>query len=643
MPILPQPGLEAGVSDSLSTAQQLLRRHLIYQLLINVLVLVAAFFLQRVQGSFHDFQHEQFNIVRWTVGTNLAGTLLLRMYVLRAHWLNRLGNVLIADAMFSVLPITLALIAHQTGMEHRVHPFGLVLGIFLFGKCAAWTALAACNASPADVPRRLSWYVFLTCLLVMGSFAPWYSLAVMPQGDEAHYTLLTYSLIHDHDFDLANNYAHSDHAEQWPPPEPGHDRGDTYAKEESDHKGGVPKEPHVVTNLRGQKLLWHDIGVPILLIPGYALGKRTGAEITLAIIASLLAVAVLQISLLLGVGMVPALVCTVIFTFTPPVYLFSETVIPEIFGAAGILWLAVFFLRYREAGGPACLLAAGWLTAILPWLCIRYWVLAGPLFLIFSAYVVYRCWGNWTGMAARLALLSAPSLAGLAVFAWFDHKYFNTYLPNAGYRIVVSYVPQFFAKPYLGLLGMFFDRTYGLLPTAPLYVAGFAGMIVLFRRDRWAAAALLLPCVTYIGFMSFSQYWWGGWNPPGRYLLSAIVLLIPTAGLVLRRRSAAFLGVLSLWTLFVTLLFTANPFTRWPSRFSTYYGSGLVDYFHDRTAMPHVYSLLSVYPYMLLTPSARQYLVACIWLIAYAAAAGWLAQVALQAPAHFRGSMSKPS
>jgi hypothetical protein len=378
-------------------------------------------------------------------------------------------------------------------------------------------------------------------------------------------------------------------------------------------------------------MLWHDIGIPILLLPGYALGKRLGVFITLAVLCSFSALAMLDIALLVGARTIPAIVAAIFFTFTPPLYLYSETAFPEIFGAVGILWIAWCFLRYKgRAESRKLILSAGTITAILPWVCIRFWVLAGPLFLVFLVYLLRRHWGNWRAILKNMLSLGGPSLLGLAVFAWFDHKYFNSYLPNAGYRIIASYSPQFFARPQQALLGMFLDRTYGLLPTAPLYVAGVAGLLVLLRRDRWAAAALFLPCLGYVGFMSFSQFWAGGWSPPGRYVIAAVVLLLPTAALVVNRQSRWILLVPAIWTAVVDLIFTMDSFSRWPSTFKGYNGSGLIDFLEDWMPIPHISHPLGIYPSMLRNPGPEQYAVALGWLLVYSAVAWWLAKIALQ-------------
>jgi hypothetical protein len=605
--------------------------YLFTQAVLLVLIVVAAEFLRRGNiGEFREFRRAQFHLIFWILGVNLVGAFLLYAYAVKVGWRNWLRAVLMTDTLLSALSIVLVVIVHYTLLTRPVLGFGFALAILVFGKCATWTLFAAGNAQDDHQRVALRLYVFVSALLIFVMLAPWYTLTLTPSADEVHYTLLTYSLIHDHDFDLANNYANNDFAEQWPPLTPEVIRGYGVAQREKAGIEAVKREPHVVTNFRGKKLLWHDIGIPFLLIPGYALGKRLGVVLTLAIVGALAALALLDVALLLGASTAAAIVTAMVFTFTPPLYLYCQIAFPEIFGAAGILWIARCFLQYKQKPDPSQVLMAGIITAVLPWICIRFWVLAGPLFVVFCVYLLSRQWRKWSLVLKNLALLGCPSLASLAVFAWFDHRYFNTYLPNAGYRIVVSVLPQFFSKPYLGFLGMLFDRTYGLLPTAPLYVAGVAGLLVLFRRDRWAAAALALPCFGYIGFMSFSQFWAGGWSPPGRYVIAAVALLLPAVALVLNRRSRWILLLPAVWTLVVDVIFTMDSFARWPSIFKGYYGSGLIDFLEDWMPLPHISQPLGIYPSMLRNVGAAQYAAACSWLLVYALIAIWLAKLVPQ-------------
>ena len=127
---------------------------------------------------------------------------------------------------------------------------------------------------------RMPSIVFAAAFIVYGGVVPWMAMASGPQGDEAHFMILTHSLVFDHDFDVGNNYANGDYKEEFPPPIPGTIRGYPYAFIQRDGVDYLPHEPHVVRNFRGQLMLEHDMGFPILLVPGYALDKREGALFT---------------------------------------------------------------------------------------------------------------------------------------------------------------------------------------------------------------------------------------------------------------------------------------------------------------------------------------------------------------------------
>ena len=106
---------------------------------------------------------------------------------------------------------------------------------------------------------------------MLATFARWYNISEVPEADESHYTLLTYSLIHDRDFDLTNNYAERDYAEQFPPHIP------NFWVRDSD-MDGIQREPHLVTTPKGQRLLWHDIGLPICWFRGIC--SRSALELS---------------------------------------------------------------------------------------------------------------------------------------------------------------------------------------------------------------------------------------------------------------------------------------------------------------------------------------------------------------------------
>jgi len=592
----------------------------VWQVCAALLLLVAVEFLRRVSGAFHAYNREQFHVVRWCIGTNLFGAVLISIYARHQMWWRGLPKTLLADALISLAPLVPAILAHLSGGSARlIDAFNLGIGISLLLKCAVLTFYICHNATPWPEVRQ-SLYIFAATLIVLATFARWYNMSEVPQADEIHYTLLTYSLIHDHDFNLSNNYGERDYIEQFPPHIPG------YWASASDMES-IRREPHVVATFKGQQLLWHDVGLPILLIPGYMLAKCLGAQLTIAVIASLIPVAVVDIALLLGAAGIPFIVAAMVFTLTTPVYIFAQAIFPEILGGAAIVWIVLSFQKYRRCPANWQLLRSGMLFGFLPWICIRFWVLEFPLVLVIAVYIASQQSRAWLRLGSKLLFLGLPVVASLTVFAWFDHSHFNTYLPNAGYRILQATTPQFWNRPYQGLLGLLFDANYGLAPIAPLYVVGFAGLLLLLRRDRWSAAVLTLPFAGYVGFLSLSQCWCGGWSPGGRYLVSAIVLLIPAAALAFTRPSIWFIAPLALCTLVIDLIFMFDAHSRWPAYYEQ---SGLVNYLHQSAHFGgHLSLLLGIFP-NLVGPAPRDYFGASCWLAASVFFACWLVRAASQ-------------
>ncbi len=71
------------------------------------------------------------------------------------------------------------------------------------------------------------------------------------------------------------------------------------------------------------------------------------------------------------------------------------------------------------------------------------------------------------------------------------------------------------ATPLLSIPGLLLDASFGLLPHAPAFLVGLAGLPLLCRRSRseWipivgVVAAVLAPLVTW-------RVWWAGFCPPG--------------------------------------------------------------------------------------------------------------------------------
>jgi hypothetical protein len=76
---------------------------------------------------------------------------------------------------------------------------------------------------------------------------------------------------------------------------------------------------------------------------------------------------------------------------------------------------------------------------------------------------------------------------------------------------------------------LLFDRVFGLVPRAPVYLLGFVGAVALWRRwrtDRGAQlASLALGSLLSFVYIADIAYWWADGSPPSRYALASIPLL----------------------------------------------------------------------------------------------------------------------
>ena len=424
---------------------------------------------------------------------------------------------------------------------HQLRLFTFFYAVLLFLKCAvmAWSPVR--NAETGR--KRVAAWIFVTVLLGFVTLSPRLSQEIA-DGDEPHYLLLTHSLLIDHDFDLTNNYANRDYLPYYPMQIPEH---------------------QIVQTFRGQALLWHDVGLSMLLVPGYALGGRLGTMFEMNVIGAFLALGFYLVAVTLGASSKAAVVTAYLFSFTMPFSHYASQLFPELPGGTCTLWAVLCFMWYTQSGRRRLLLYAGVLTGVLPWLCIRYWMLALPFGAVVAVYLLFQGRNARQQRVRDLLVFAAPIVVLIATFCALDYHLFGTMLPNAGYLAIAKTYPQFHANILEGLAGMLLDRSFGLLPLAPIYLAAVAGMWSMQRKQTWLVAALVLPALAYLLFMALSQHWHAGWCPPGRYVTATAALWVPFAAVQFSRMRAHWLlWPLGLYGVLVSILYVAMPSMRYP-------------------------------------------------------------------------------
>ena len=556
------------------------------------------------------------DMLPWVIALNLVSATLLTVFYDKAD--ARCRKLVSADLVVSVVPFLLfACLRIRT--DRQMVFFGFVYTLFIFGHCAVFVSYAFTRtliSGPIELSRC---WIFATTVAIYIAITPWVVATSWPNGDEPAYLMLMQSLGADHDFDLANNYAHHDYKQFFPPVLPGSEAGYSLAARMNDTMTAIGQQHETILNQSGQEMPVHDVGQPLLLLPGYSLGGRMGATVEVNIISALLAVGIFQLSWQISGSRAKAFWSWALFAFTCPLLVYTSELWVEAVGACLTVWAVTALHLFLKTGKWSLLLGAGLLAAVMPWICIRFWALAGPLLGMIALYILLTRNRRATLRSLLdLAAISIPMILSFALFAWFDTIHYGTWKPNAGYLIWGSQHPQFSFHPGIGLLGVFLDRCQGLLPVAPVYALGFAGACELLRRRSWETALLLFPAAIYLVFVESSAHWWGDLSPNARFAVAGIAIAPALASLVLGKRTRSLALGLALWGWVVALITTAVPLTRWPSLWDDRNG-GISDFLREH----------GIVDMMKLFPSWRRaepldYATTFLWLVLIFSSAWWL-------------------
>ena len=378
-------------------------------------------------------------------------------------------------------------------------------------------------------------------------------------GDEPHYLIIAESLLADRDLDLANNYAQND--------------GRRFGAD------GLTSGAHARPNRAGALWSVHDIGVPVLFLPIYAVTTRLAAHAPESLIArfhqtrglfafSLLGLTLIAMTvwatwlLLRGMERIApkwSAIIVLVLALSPPVLSYAILLFPETPAFAvvcAVVWLVCLSPDELTRRRVTVVVAA---VGLLPWLHRKYaFLVFGLAFLIawtHRAYLVQQPRRVW------LMLGSVLVLPQLALHIWTVYTWGNLGGPQ-----MLDYLPFSLAWLPKGALGMIFDRERGLLGYAPIYLLVPACWALTWRQS-WPLAvpimALFLPLAAFLT-------WSAGYSPAARFLMPITpLLMLPAAGAVkysVVRWSAVPLLILQVT---VTLLAWWYPRDLWPRELGT--------------------------------------------------------------------------
>jgi hypothetical protein len=208
----------------------------------------------------------------------------------------------------------------------------------------------------------------------------------------------------------------------------------------------------------------------------------------------------------------------------PPVAFYAFEIYTEVPAA---LALAVSLRLLLTSSGSGAAAIAALLAGALPWLHLKMLPAAVALALVAAVRLRGR---------ARAMFFAAAVLLGIAFLAYYC-AIFGVASPLAIYGGVPRDAD---GSPWRAIVGLALDRSFGLLPYAPVFLVALAGLGRLARLRAWesllVAAAVVAPVLPW-------RMWWGGQCPPARFL----VPLVPVLALALAARVALSRTGLARW------------------------------------------------------------------------------------------------
>ncbi|HEX6323419.1 MAG TPA: hypothetical protein VFZ36_06820 [Vicinamibacterales bacterium] len=319
---------------------------------------------------------------------------------------------------------------------------------------------------------------------------------------------------------------------------------------------------------RGEVYQVHQPALSVLLMPGYLIDRwRTGTEAgyqgqlpaTLAATNTVMLLlfgawaAVLTRFFRRAAGS-PAVAApaAIVAVATIPVAPFAFQMYPETAAGSCLVLVLLFFLRAREAGpSRAAAFGYGLMAALLPWLHIRFLILAA----VVVAAGLFRLHRRarpafLIGSAVPVALLSAYAyrLTG-SLLPWAHWS-----APGTDHLFAAGDVPSH-------MLGFALDRTWGVLPHAPVYLIA-AAAVVMCARAYPRAVLFGLAMLLALAVPSAGHGINAGGGSPARHLVAVVPLFLLPAALLFQRPRARWLTALTA-ALAVVSLQQATAYNRW--------------------------------------------------------------------------------
>jgi hypothetical protein len=365
----------------------------------------------------------------------------------------------------------------------------ILLGVILITHLFLFTRILIRGASERGwkASKLFGW----VGVVVFAGATCWTATVCDLSGDEPHYLLMAYSLIHDGDLDLSNNYANKDYVH-------------FYQRGELQPQG----LEHLID---GKRYSHHPLGPVLLVLPGFALASRMGAALTMALLAALALFLSMRVLEETGAKGWPLHAAGMVGLVSSPLLLFAGLVYPEI-PTACLTALALYLLLKKRWGW------LGFSLGLMLWMHNRNVLLAAP-FLAFGMLELWKEkaegieWGKYLG----------GFLLPVAALALYFHSIYGVWTPLGAHNEPFTSLFRL-GHFWDGFFGLILDQECGLWFYFPVFAMAVTGGVILWGSRNPLRFVVLGTLVFY--YLSMSFYENLGLTPATRYMVGITPLLL---------------------------------------------------------------------------------------------------------------------
>lgn len=343
-------------------------------------------------------------------------------------------------------------------------------------------------------------------------------------GDEPHYLLMNYSLVHDHDLNLKNNYENGDSRDFYP--------------------GLAATQQVGVGQGTSESQRWysiHGIGLPILMLPGFMLDGGRGAIVMMVLFAAitvwLLMAWTYQVTKKKRLSYLVAFGLFAMYSFNGLAgYLYPDIIIAGL-TLAGLLIIERY---YRQPIFQALL---GFIAGFIILIHLKGIAVSGPLLIALT----FKLWQEKKRLPWPAIAVFVPVMA---YFFLSNYGWFGIWNPTKIYGELIF--PQI--GPETIIPAFLFDSMRGFLIYNPIILLVFVGVPIWFVKKRNSLLLSLFVMLPSVVALAVFKGWQGGDSQIGRYAIDFIPVIMPAIAFAIEAMRQRWQQII------IVLLFAATLF-----------------------------------------------------------------------------------